>query len=138
MVSLDEDPIMRLLIFLLGSAVVISSIHAAEPTPAPKPAVRQSVKQLPQTSQSVHKTFSKRTDVKDSNDRHATVEDPAPPPPPPKRTATNSVTKAVSSKSAGVTRNVQSIQKPAPTATPRSKVKTSDKKHDAVQRYIRE
>jgi len=115
---------MRSAMFLFCCAVLGSSIHAAEPTPAPKPEVRPAVKQQLQSSQSAQTISGKRTEVKDSNDRHANVERSAPTPKPsPKRPATT---------------NVRSDQKPAPSATPRSKVKTSDKQHDAMQRYLRE
>ena len=135
---------MRHAIFVICWLAFSISVRAAEPSPVPKPEVRQSVKQLPQSSQSAQKTFSKRTAVKDSNDRHATVENPAPTPspPPPKRTATNNVTAVVNpspiAKKPATSRNVTASQKPTPMPNPRSKVKTSDRKHDAMQRYLRE
>src|SRR5687768_14414802 len=114
---------MRHTIFLFCWLGFSASVRAAEPTPAPKPEVRPAVKQLLQSSPSAKTISHKRTEVKDSNDRHANVERSLPSPKPsPKRPAIT---------------NVRSDQKPAPSATPRSKVKTSEKKHDAMQRYLR-
>jgi hypothetical protein len=37
-----------------------------------------------------------------------------------------------------MTRNVRFDQKPAPSPSSKSKVKTADKQHEAMQRYLRE
>ena len=137
---LDDGPIMRHTILLFCWLAFSGSVRAEKPTPVPKPEVRQSVRQLSQSSESAKRTLSKRTNVKDSHDRHATVEKPLPSPSP-KRTVTNRVSAVVGPSPRSkteVSRNAVANQKPTPSPAPRSKVKTSDKQHDAMQRYLRE